>query len=78
MDMRERLNHFIETKGLKKNFIAKNAEIDEKRLYRILGGRAPLLADELEVICKKGLGVSPAIFFEDHFFESKNVASNSA
>lgn len=69
--MYERIRGYIESKGLKFNFVAEKADINPKRFYRLINGNAPLGIDEYEKICK-GLSVEPGYFFKDFFLETKN------
>lgn len=47
----DEMRDYIEKNGLKQNFIAKKAKIDETRLSRILAGKAKCTADEYFRIC---------------------------
>lgn len=77
MEMHERIRNYIESNGLKFNFVAERSGINPKRFYRLVDGSAPLVVDEYEIICK-GLSVTPKYFFEDFFLDSKNAAGKQA
>ena len=71
MKMYERIRSYIESNGLKLNFVAEKAGINPKRFYRLVNGSAPLTVDEYEIICS-GLSVQPEYFFKEFFLDSKN------
>lgn len=71
MKMYERIRTYIESKGLKLNFVAEKAGINPKRFYRLVNGSAPLTVDEYEIICS-GLSVQPEYFFNKFFLDFKN------
>lgn len=73
MEIHERIRSYIESNGMKLNFVAERSGIKPKRFYRLVDGSAPLVVDEYEAICK-GLSVDPGYFFKEVFLESKNVA----
>ncbi|WP_415780787.1 helix-turn-helix domain-containing protein [Mesobacillus zeae] len=50
--------------GLKYGFVAEKSGIDPKKFSRIINGQTRLTVEELEVICKKGLSVSPSLFLK--------------
>jgi len=72
MKMHERIKQYIESKGLKLNFVADKSGIKSKRFYRLINGDAPLNVDEYELICN-GLNVDPGYFFKQKFLETKNL-----
>lgn len=72
MEMHERIRDYIESNGLKLNFVAERSGINPKRFYRLINGSAPLVVGEYEVICN-GLSVEPGYFFKDYFLVSKNI-----
>lgn len=72
MEMHERIRDYIESNGLKLNFVAEKAGINPKRFYRLINGSAPLVVKEYEIICT-GLTVEPGYFFKEYFLESKNI-----
>lgn len=72
MEMHERIKSYIESNGMKLNFVAERSGIKPKRFYRLVDGSAPLVVGEYETICK-GLSVEPEYFFKDFFLDSKNV-----
>lgn len=70
MKVHERIRRYIESNGLKMNYVAHKSSIELKRFYRIINGDSILSADEFEQICY-GLSVEPN-FFTDKFLVSKN------
>lgn len=72
MSMYERIRNYIDTSGLKLNYVADKAGIGRKRFYRLLNGETPMSVEEYERICRVGLSLSPSYFFENNFLESKN------
>lgn len=73
MKLHERLSLFINDHGIKQTWLAEQAGISVKTLNAILLGRQRLGADMLELICVKGLKVSPSIFFDNEFLDIKNI-----
>ncbi|KEK13058.1 helix-turn-helix transcriptional regulator [Lysinibacillus sphaericus] len=71
MKIHERIKQYIDSCGLKLNFVADKSGIKPKRFYRIINGDAPLNVDEYEMICS-GLNVEPGYFFKQIFLETKN------
>jgi len=69
--MNERIREHLDEQGVKYSAAASKCGISYKRFLRLLNGRAPLVVDEYELICRKGLGVSPAYFFDSKVLESK-------
>ena len=73
------LKQYIEASGLKKGFVAERAGMSIDTLSAILNNRRNLLADELVLICEKGLGIKPEKFFAYKFQKNENGdAKNSA
>lgn len=72
MEMHKRIKCYIETNGLKFNFVAEKSGIDVQRFYRLINGNSPLTVDEYETMCK-GLSVDPGYFFKDFFLENKKL-----
>lgn len=70
MKVHERIRRYIETNGLKMNYVADKSSIELKRFYRVINGDSILSADEYEQICT-GLNVE-ANFFKEKFLVSKN------
>lgn len=70
MKVHERIRRYIESNGLKMNYVANKSSIELKRFYRIINGDSTLSADEYEQICD-GLNVEPN-FFKEEFLVSKN------
>lgn len=69
--MHKRIRHYIDSNGLKMNFVAEKSGINPKRFYRLVNGHAPLTVEEYETICK-GLSVDPEYFFKEKFLDYKN------
>lgn len=65
-------NYIASTKGLNLRIVADKAGFSRSRFYRIMSGASLLLADEVEEICVKGLGLHPGVFFEEKLLKSKN------
>ena len=70
MKVHERIRRYIETNGLKMNYVANKSSIELKRFYRIINGDSVLSADEYEQICV-GLNLETD-FFKQKFLVSKN------
>ncbi|WP_312130852.1 helix-turn-helix domain-containing protein [Lysinibacillus capsici] len=70
MKVHERIRRYIETNGLKMNYVANKSSIELKRFYRIINGDSILSADEYEQICI-GLNLETD-FFKQKFLVSKN------
>lgn len=60
-----RIRNYMQSKGYVFKVVANNSGIHPKRFYKLLDGSYALEAEELEAICRSGLGVNPAIFFDD-------------
>ncbi|MTI82623.1 MAG: helix-turn-helix transcriptional regulator [Firmicutes bacterium] len=71
MKLHEKLKVYINKHGITQTFVANQAEISVKTLNNILLGRQRLNADMFELICRKGLGINPGIFFKEKFLETK-------
>lgn len=72
MLMNTRIRQHIKDSGVTFTFIANRAGMDVKLLSRLMTGRQAMTVDLYEQICK-GLEVDPAFFYQDKFFDSKNV-----
>ncbi|MHB0881657.1 helix-turn-helix domain-containing protein [Paenibacillus sp. SEL1] len=59
-----RVRNYILTQDYVFKDVAEKAGIHPKRFYKLLSGTYALNAEELEAICKKGLGINPSVFFE--------------
>ncbi|MEA0563315.1 helix-turn-helix domain-containing protein [Lysinibacillus irui] len=70
MKVHERIRRYIETNGLKMNYVANKSSIELKRFYRVINGDSILSADEYEQICT-GLNLETD-FFKQKFLVSKN------
>lgn len=64
MSIHERVRKYIDSNGLKLNFIAERAGIPEKKFYRLINGESKMTVDEFETICKKGLSINPSFFLK--------------
>ena len=62
MSTSEKLKNYIKDNGLKYGFVAEKSGIDPKKFSRIINGQTKLTVEELEIICKRGLSVSPSLF----------------
>jgi transcriptional regulator with XRE-family HTH domain len=71
LSVSERIRKYIDSNGIRMNFVADKAGINQKRFYRILNGESSLTVDEYETICKEGLSLKPSYFFEDKFSKSE-------
>lgn len=70
MKVHERIRRYLESNGLKMNYVADKSSIELKRFYRIINGDSILSADEYEQIC---IGLNVELnFFKDEFLVSKN------
>jgi len=70
MKVHERIRRYIESNGLKMNYVADRSSIELKRFYRVINGDSILSADEYEKIC---IGLDVELnFFKDKFLVSKN------
>jgi plasmid maintenance system antidote protein VapI len=63
MSINERLRKYIESNGLKFNFVAEKADIPEKKFYRLINSECKINAEDFGKICK-GLDVDPSIFLK--------------
>lgn len=77
MRIHERIREYIDSNGLKMNYVADKAGIDRKRFYRLVNGNSLMSVDVYEIICIEGLSVDPGYFFKNKFLETKNL-TNSA
>lgn len=68
----EKIKIYIETHGLKQIHVANESGIHNKTFNAIMNGNRKLLADEFVVICKQGLKINPAIFFDNEVQENGN------
>ena len=72
MKLHEKLRLYRSSRGITQTWVAEQAGISVKTLSAVELGRQRLTADTFELICRKGLGVDPGIFFKDQFLETKN------
>lgn len=64
MEAHKKIRDYIESNGLKFNFVADKSEIPLKTFYRLINGHKKMSVEELEKICRKGLSVDPAFFLQ--------------
>ena len=64
MAVEQKLSEFIESKGIKKQFIAERSGVDYQVLCRCLAEKQPLKANEFLAVCKV-LGVNPESFLNE-------------
>lgn len=75
MDMNKRIRLYIEANGLKFGPIAEKAGINEKKFSRFMTGKQPLTVADYEKICREGLSIDPASFYDQKFLETKNLSA---
>lgn len=61
----ERVKKYVDENGIKQSVISQRTGIDDSKVSDLLTGKRKLSADEFESICKEGLLVNPALFFEN-------------
>lgn len=71
MLLHEKLRSYRQATGVTQTHVAKTMGISIKKLNAIEVGRQKLSADMFADICRRGLGVSPAIFFKNDVLETK-------
>lgn len=71
MKVNERIRQYIESNGIKMNFVADKAGIHQKKFYRLINGDTCMGVDEYELICKEGLSLDPSYFFNQNFSENE-------
>lgn len=71
MDMKKRIRAYIDSNGLKLNYVAKASGIEEKRFYNLMAGTTRITFEDYSNICK-GLDLGPEYFFKDKFLDFKN------
>jgi transcriptional regulator with XRE-family HTH domain len=71
MKVHERMRRYLQANGIKFRVIAERSDIQPQRFYRLMSGLAPLVVDEYEVICRKGIGIDPGYFFNLQCLETK-------
>ena len=67
----ERVKKYADENGIKQTIISQRTGIDDSKVSDLLAGKRKLSADEFEFICKEGLLVNPALFFEKRVLETK-------
>lgn len=75
MNVNERIRQYIKENGMNIRFVAKRAGYDYQKLTRQLGNKQNITTDEYEQICRDGLKVDPAYFFDPKFLDSKNKSA---
>lgn len=78
MKVYERLKKYIDDNGIKQNHVASKAGIDFRTFNNKLHGRGRFNVEDFKRVCLLGLGVNPAIFFEDDVLETKTEDSTPA
>lgn len=63
MSINEKIRKYIESNGLKFNFVAEKAEIPEKKFYRLINSESKITVEDFGKICN-GLDVDPTIFLK--------------
>lgn len=71
MRMTTHIRDYIQSNGLKLNFVADKSGIPQKRFYRLMNGDSAMTVEEYEKICKLGLGKHPGYFFDQKFSVSE-------
>ena len=64
MAVEQKLSEYIESKGIKKQFIAERSGVDYQVLCRCLSEKQPLKANEFLAVCKV-LEVNPESFLNE-------------
>lgn len=64
MKLHERIRDYIESNGMKINFVANKSGIELKKFYRLVNGKSNLTVEDYEIICRNGLSVDPGFFFK--------------
>ncbi|MEK5175129.1 helix-turn-helix transcriptional regulator [Heyndrickxia sp. FSL W8-0496] len=62
MEIQREIRNYIESNGIKFNYVAERSGIPIKTFYRIVNGSKKLSLEEFEKICFKGLSVDPSFF----------------
>ncbi len=71
MKIHERLKNYRQSKGVKQSYIAEKTGKTKQRISALENGHTKLTADEFEEICRKGLEINPAIFFDEQGLDAK-------
>lgn len=72
MKIHERIKKFMDDNGIKQSHVANKSGFNPKTFNALFHERRKMTADEFEIICISGLGISPTYFFKPEFLESKN------
>lgn len=72
MSIVEQIRKYIDSNGMRMNFVASRSEIKAKRFYRIINGLASMSVEEYVLVCTKGLSLNPSYFFVEKFSENEN------
>jgi|HigsolmetaAR203D_1030402.scaffolds.fasta_scaffold11786_6 hypothetical protein len=75
MNMNQRIRHYIKSNGMTFTFVAERAGIDIKKFSRFMNDKQVMTMDEYETICREGLRLDPAYFFDKKFLESRNKSA---
>ncbi|MCM3411495.1 helix-turn-helix domain-containing protein [Metabacillus litoralis] len=65
MSVQEKLRSYIESNGIKLNFVAEKSDIPLKKFYRLINGDSTLSVEDFEKICIKGLSKDPSFFLNE-------------
>lgn len=61
MSINEQLNKYVEEKGIKQSYIARETGLTADTVSKIMNGNRRILADEFLIICR-ALDIDPNIF----------------
>lgn len=74
MRMNRVIREYLKEHGIRLTFLSERTQIDIKKLSRIMLSKQRMTTEEYEIICEKGLNVSPAYFYKNKFLKSSNSA----
>ena len=66
MDAHKKIRNYIESNGIKLNFVANKAGIPLKTFYRLINGQKKMSLEEYEKICIEGLSIKPSFFLQNN------------
>lgn len=78
MQLYEKVRAYRISKGISQTFVANSAKMNVKRYNYIEKGRQKMTANDFEIICRDGLGIDPAYFFDSDVLNSKNNETKEA
>lgn len=73
MTVHQKVRAYIESNGIKFNYVAEKADIPIKTFYRLINGQKVMSVEELEKICVHGLSVEPSIFLKKPSHKMRNI-----